>query len=332
MLSFVKDTSKISHENKLKEDWEIGHEGRKLKASESRKRYIALTKRNRGLELSQDEMEILSRPILRKSLVYQEEENNELKNIKENIDKRNNKLQKNSKINDNQASNLILNAKSVDVNNNNSNELKLDMLPFIKLNNNINTSHFRMSSIINSEKKMKKSNSSYIINYVNYFKNSRLIKYENVRENSILTKSKYNFYNEKINDEFEKSETSRKKDDYFVKSKEQYKHDGDQIQFKKFINRFGKLRISASNNMKNLMTKRSMINKSLIERIKFEKKIKDIITGAVNLEINEMSSFSNRAKQVLPENFKGLDELDMIIKRKKEGEKFSIKKSKEKEE
>ena len=332
MLSFVKDTSKISHENKIKEDWEIGHEGRKIKASKSRKKYIALTKRNRGLELSQDELEILSRPRSRKSLINQEEENNELKNIKENFDKRKIKLQKLSKINDNKASNLILNANSMDVNNNNSNENKLDMLPFIKLNNNINTSHFRMSSIINSEKKMKKSNSSYIINYVNYFKNSRLIKYENVRENSILTKSKYNFYNEKINDEFEKSETSRKKDDYFVKSKEHYKNDGDQINFKKFINRIGKLRISASNSMKNLMTKRSMINKSLIERIKFEKKIKDIITGAVNLEINEMSSFSNRAKQVLPENYKGLDELDMMIKRKKEGEKFVVKKSKEIEE
>ena len=332
MISFIKDTSKISHENKIKEDWEIGHEGRKLKASETRKKYIALTKRKRGIELSQDEMEILSRPIQRKSDIDEREENIELKNIKENIDKRNNKLQKIAKINDNKANNLILNAKSMDVNNNNSNELNLGMLPFIKLNNNINTSRFRMANIINSEKKMKKSKSSYIINYVNYFKNSRLIKYENVRESSILTKSKYQFYNEKINDEFEKSETSRKKDDYFVKSKDQYKNDGDQIKFKKFINRFGKLRISANNSMKNLMTKRSNINKSLIERIKFEKTIKDIITGAVNLEINEMSSISNRAKQVLPENFKGLDELDMIIKRKKEGEKFCIKKSNEKEE
>ena len=332
MLSFVKDTSKISHENKIKEDWEIGHEGRKLKASESRKKYIALTKRKCGLELSKEELEILSRPMPRKSLIAEEEENNKSNNLKENLDKRCNKLQKISKKNDNRTSNLVLNAKSLDSNNNNSNEQKLGMLPFIKLNNNINTSRLRMVNIINSEKKLKKSNSSYIINYVNYFKNSRLIKYENVRESSILTKSKYHFYSEKINDEFEKSETSRKKDDYFIKSKDQYKNDGDQIKFKKFINRFGKLRISATNSMKNLMTKRNMINKSLIERIQYEKKIKDIIAGAVNLEINEMSSISNRAKQVLPENFKGLDELDMIIKRKKEEEKFIVKKSNKKEE
>lgn len=331
MLSFVKDTSKISHENKTKEDWEIGHEGRKIKASESRKRYIALNKRKRGIELNQDEMEILSRPIQRKSFKDEEDENKELKNIKENIDKRSNKMLKISKINANKASKLILDANSLDINNKNSNEVNLDMLPFIKLNNNIHASRFKMVNIINSDKKMKKSNSSYIINYVNYFKNNRLIKYQNVRENSILTKSKYQFYNEKINEEFEKSETSRKKDDYFVKSKDQFKHDGDQIRFKNFINRFGKLRISASNSMKNLMIKRSMINKSLIERIKFEKKIKDIITGAVNLEVNEMSSISNRAKQVLPETFKGLDELDMIIKRKKDEEKFAIKKSNEKE-
>ena len=95
------------------------------------------------------------------------------------------------------------------------------------------------------------------------------------------------------------------------------------------MNKFENVRISASNSMKSLMTKRNMINKSLIERIKYEKKINDIISGAVNLEIDEMSLISDRAKQILPSGFKGLDELDLIIKTKREEEKCIKEKSKD---
>ena len=39
-ISFVKDLSKISHEDKIKTEWEINQPGRKLKASDSRKKFL----------------------------------------------------------------------------------------------------------------------------------------------------------------------------------------------------------------------------------------------------------------------------------------------------
>ena len=80
--------------------------------------------------------------------------------------------------------------------------------------------------------------------------------------------------------------------------------------------------------MKNLLSKRNILNQSLSEKIKYEKKVKDIISGAVNLEINELSFISNKAKEILPENFKGLDELDLIIRRKQEEEEKLLQKKK----
>ena len=149
-----------------------------------------------------------------------------------------------------------------------------------------------------------------------------------------MTKSKYNLMNEKINEDFEKSERIIKRDDYFVKSKEQYNNDIDQKNFNKFVNKFGKVRISASNSMKNLLNKRNILNQNLSERIKYEKKVKDIISGQLNLDLNEMSLISNRAKEILPDTFRGLDELDLIIKKKQveENEKSIKKKNPKKNE
>ena len=185
-----------------------------------------------------------------------------------------------------------------------------------------------MPNILKSEKKIENSNCSFILDYVNYIKKERIVKYEGKHENSIMTRSKYRFFNDKINDDFEKSAKLIKKDDYFVKSKEHYNNDIDQKKFNKFVNKFGKVRMSASSSMKNLLSKRNILNQSLSEKIKYEKKVKDIISGAVNLEINELSFISNKAKEILPENFKGLDELDLIIRRKQEEEEKLLQKKK----
>ena len=87
IISFVKDTSKINHENKIKNEWEIGHEGRKIKAIESRKKFLALTKKKLGFQLTKDETELLMKTKRRKSLNEQENEdikNNVKDNTKEN--------------------------------------------------------------------------------------------------------------------------------------------------------------------------------------------------------------------------------------------------------
>jgi hypothetical protein len=54
VISFVKDTSKLSHEEKIKNEWEINEPGRKLKASDSRKKYLIYNKKMRGADLSEE--------------------------------------------------------------------------------------------------------------------------------------------------------------------------------------------------------------------------------------------------------------------------------------
>ena len=322
MISFVKDNSKLEHENKIKEGWEENKEGRKLKASESRKKFLVLTKKLRGEELNKEESELLLKPRER-SILNDEEENEKgkIKNLKNNLSSKIkiNKSLKYQKINDKSLN------KKIEIE---GDELKENLLPIIRTRNILNLSHFKMPNIIKYEKKMEQPNSSFILNYVNYFKKDRIIKYEGVHENSILTKTKYKLINEKINEDYEKSERTIKKDDYFVKSKEHYNNDSDQNKFQKFVNKFGKVRISASNSMKNLLNKRNLLNQSLSEKIKYEKKVKDIISGNITLNVNEMSLISSRAKEILPESFKGLDELDLIIKKKKEEEEEKLIKKK----
>ena len=321
MLSFVKDNSKLEHENKIKEGWEENKEGRKLKASESRKKFLVLNKKLNGEELSKEELELLLKPRERNILNEDNKENGEnekakIKNLKSTLNNKIKSINKNiksQKISVNANVNK-LNKKSGII----SNELKEDLLPIIKTRNLLNLSHFKMNNIIKYEKKLKHSNSSYILNYINYFKKGRVKKYEGIHENSVLTKTKYKLFNEKINEDFEKSERIIKKNDFFAKSKEYYNNDSDQKKFKKFVNKFGTVRISASNSMKNLLDKRNILNQSLSERIKYEKKVKDIISGAITLDVNEMTMISNKAKEILPENFKGLDKLDLIIHKKKE--------------
>ena len=308
ILSFVKDNSKISHENKIKNEWEIAEVGRKLKALKSRKKFIILTKKLNGIELTKEESELLKEKNINEEEIKEKEKegSKNLKGINKSI--------KVPKISGNK--------------NKNEEELKNNSLPIIQARNILNLSHFKMPNILKSEKKIENSNCSFILDYVNYIKKERIVKYEGKHENSIMTKSKYRFFNEKINDDFEKSEKLIKKDDYFVKSKEHYNNDIDQKKFNKFVNKFGKVRMSASSSMKNLLSKRNILNQSLSEKIKYEKKVKDIISGAVNLEINELSFISNKAKEILPENFKGLDELDLIIRRKQEEEEKLLQKKK----
>ena len=178
-----------------------------------------------------------------------------------------------------------------------------------------------MPNIIKNNKKIHHSNSSFILNYINYLNKERIVKYQGIQENAVMTQSKYRFFNEKINDEFEKSEKMIKKDDYFVKSKDYYNNDEDQNKFNQFVKKFGKTRIMASNSMQNLLNKRNQLNQSLRERIKYEKMIKDIVSGTLNLGHEELTSISRKAKEVLPEDFKGLEELNSIINKKQEEDK-----------
>ena len=151
ILSFVKDNSKIDHENKIKEEWEINQEGRRLKASESRKKFLILAKKLNGKELNKEESEILLKPRERNMSIDDDESFNKsgLKNLKGSLGnkiKLNNKNQKNKENNNNMTKNSL--SKKTD-------ELNNDLLPIIKNRNILNLSHFKMTNILKNEKKLK---------------------------------------------------------------------------------------------------------------------------------------------------------------------------------
>lgn len=314
MLSFVKDTSKIQHENKIKEAWETAQVGRKSLANESRQKFIVLTKKMKGIKLTEEEFNLLLKERTRNALSEGEKEK----------EKDNTKISK-------QVINKNSNQKSIAEKNNDlskKDDVQSEiLLPIIEFRKIINASHFEMCKIINSDRKIKKSNSTFVKKYNNCFNRNRTIRHEGGKQNSVLSDTKYRLKNEKINEDYEKSEKMIKKSDYFAKSRENYKSDADQMKFKRFVNKFEKTRFKASNSMIDLMKKRQLLNQSLTERIKFEKKIKDILSGVINLEIDEMSSISYRAKEIMPKNHKVLDELDLMIKRKQNEEETSLNKN-----
>ena len=120
------------------------------------------------------------------------------------------------------------------------------------------------------------------------------------------------------------------------------KDDADDIddkKFNKFLNKFGSVRIRASDSMKNLMLKRNYLNKDIVDKITIEKKLKDIFELFNNrlnnnnqsekdkvvknektneLDINEMINVLEKAKEILPSSDKRLEELANMIDIRKE--------------
>ena len=156
-------------------------------------------------------------------------------------------------------------------------------------------------------------------------------------------------YNQKILNDFEQSQSVIKKENYFVKSQSD-KNDADDNNFNIFLNKFGRVRLKASDSMKNLMVKRNVLNKGIIDKINIEKKINEIfdffksrdnslITNEKNeknekknknknakndtankndIDINEMTNVYEKAKELLNKDDKRLDELAHLIEMKKE--------------
>ena len=171
---------------------------------------------------------------------------------------------------------------------------------------------------------------------MNYINQKRVIHFEGLQKNiSVLNKEFLDKYNQKILDDFDQSEKIIKQDNYFVKSKDD-NDDIDDKKFNKFLNKFGSVRIKASDSMKNLMVKRNYLNKDIIDKISIEKKIKDIFELFNNraninnnekgvkidknneLDINEMNNVLEKAKEILPSSDKRLEELANMIEIRKE--------------
>ncbi len=58
-IAFIKDTSKEDHEKQMKDDWESKDEGRALRASKSRKRFIISEKISRKMPIDEEEKKII---------------------------------------------------------------------------------------------------------------------------------------------------------------------------------------------------------------------------------------------------------------------------------
>ena len=332
IISFVKDNSKISHEDKIKNEWELNQPGRKLKASDSRKKYLIYGKKMNGAELSEEEKQILEKERKRSNEIEKEEANEDPKNKKHKKGRNkgkentgNNNKNNNNNSNQNQTNNEITNIMYT----------KINKLPIIHSRYLLDTNQFKMNKILKGNKKIDNYHSLYISNYMNYINQKRVIHFEGIQKNiSILSKEFLEKYNQKIIDDFEQSEKIIKQDNYFVKSKDDT-DDIDDKKFNKFLNKFGSVRIKASDSMKNLMVKRNYLNKDITDKIFIEKKMKEIFelfnnrTNVSNnekapkvdkneLDVNEITKVYEKAKEILPSTDKRLEELSNIIDIRKE--------------
>ena len=329
IISFVKDTSKISHEEKIKNEWELNQPGRKLKASDSRKKYLIYGKKMQGGNLSEEEKQILEKERKRSTEMDKEEIVEDPKN------KKHKKSRNKGKENEGKNKN---NQKEQSNENNTIMYTKINKLPIIHSRYLLNTNQFKMNRILKGNKKIDNCHSLYISNYMNYINQKRVIHYEGIKKNvSILDKESLDKYNQKILDDFDQSERIIKQDNYFVKSKDDT-DDVDDKKFNKFLNKFGSVRIKASDSMKNLMVKRNYLNKDITDKISIEKKIKeifDLFNNRVVLtsnekekgpkveknnepDVNEMINVLEKAKEILPSSDKRLEELANMIDIRKE--------------
>jgi len=289
-----------------------------LKASDSRKKYLLFGKQIRGADLTEEEKQILNKERKRSTDIEPEETAVEAKkNAKHSKQSRN---KANSSIKDNNNKN---NHQSQTTNEtSNIMYTKINKLPIIHSRYLLDTNQFKMNRILKENKKIENCHSIYISNYMNYIN-------QNI---SVLNKDEIEKFNKKILNDFDQSEKIIKQDNYFVKSKDD-NDDIDDKKFNRFLNKFGSVRIKASDSMKNLMVKRNYLNKDIVDRISIERKLKEIfdmyksssnaskdasMTTKVDMDINDMMNTLEKAKEILPSSDSRLEELASIIEMKKE--------------
>ena len=341
IISFVKDLSKINHEDKIKNEWEINQPGRKMIASDSRKKFLVYKKNKKGEKLSEEEKDILIKERPRQSELEKEIEEKEKEDDK---NKKNNKKSRNA--NPTKKENAK-NANQIQSMNNDTQGImytKINKLPIIHSRYLLETEHFKMNHILKDKKKVDNYHSLFISNYINYIKQKRVIHYEGLQKNiSVINDEFLEKYNQKILSDYEQSEKTIKKENYFVKSKND-KNDADDNKFNIFLNKFGNIRLKASDSMKNLIVRRNVLNKGIIGKINIEKKINEILeyfksrenslvtneknekgkniktdlSNKSDMDINEMINVLEKAKELLDKNDKRLEELERLIEIRKE--------------
>ena len=292
----------------------------------------------KGVKLTEEEKEILNKERSRTNEMEKEEiteEKNDKNRTKQKIDKKSRNKKENTK-------NALNNTNHL------SNEpgtilyTKINKLPIIHSRYLLDSEQFKMNRILKDNKKIDNYHSLFISNYMNYINQKRVIHYEGLQKNiSVINQEFLEKYNQKILSDFEQSEKIIKKEDYFVKNNND-KNDVDDKRFNKFLNKFGNVRLRACDSMKNLMVKRNIVNKGIIDKIAIEKKMNEIFdyfrsrenslnTNEKNekgksdkkadkneIDIKDMISIFEKAKELLPSDDKRLEELNNLIETRKE--------------
>jgi hypothetical protein len=151
IISFVKDTSKISHEEKLKNEWEINQPGRKLKASDSRKKYLLFGKQMRGIDLTEEEKQFLNKERKRSTDIEPEETAVETKkntkHTKQSRNKANSSIKDNNNKNNHQSQTTIEKSNIM--------YTKINKLPIIHSRYLLDTNQFKMNRILKENKNIE---------------------------------------------------------------------------------------------------------------------------------------------------------------------------------
>ena len=302
LICFIKNNSKINHENKLKLKWEEDEKGRKIKASNSRKSFLISQKKNKGEELSIEEENILNNV---KRRHYSNDEK-ELQNLDKKVNMtgiKNTKLIK-------KVSKLISKTKIIDKKNNE--DSSYSFLSTIAINNNFNNKKvFSMKNILLKKRDYVNENpkNTLIRNYLDSLQNKKpyLINKNDILP-EIMNKEKFKQKKEIILSSFEESEKDYKNNLFYKIIDDEERNN----LYKKFNFSCMKNKMKKNKSCEDLMAQRTKINSIFLDKIEYHNKIKKILNDKKS-DVNHKISLFDEAKDKLNNDDNFLNDLFLNI-------------------
>jgi hypothetical protein len=267
-IALMKDTSKEERESSLKESWEIKNAGRAEKAKLSRKKFLLISKKNRGEQLTPEE-ETLLNEIRNKVYLTQLEQEKKNKGAKEDAKKLENK-----EINRDGKSAGSKNSKD---------KAKINPL---NDQNMVSKSQFLKQSFYNRANKTRllpkpeHHSALYLKNFLSYAYRDRVIQSENKINKFCLDEQKVNKIKFNIDNRLQDFNVNKKKESLnFDERKKKMIEETKNIN-EKNINK----RRNFSGKLNELLNSRISIIDLIDNLIDHEKKLKDVINGEYDLD------------------------------------------------
>ena len=320
LICFIKNNSKINHENKLKLNWEEEQNGRALKANHSRKYFLISLKKNKGEELSTEEENILNNEKRRHYSIDEKDLQNldkkvnmtgiKNKKVLKKVSKLMNKIKKNEKNNNEESSYSFLSTLAI---NNNFNKKKVFSMKNILLKKNDDIYENPKNNLIRHYLDSLQNKKPYLIN------KSGILP-------EIMNKEKFEQKKEMILSSFEESEQNNKNNIICKKIDDEERNN----LYKKFNFSCMKSRMKKNKSCEDLMGQRARINSIFLDKIQYHKKIKNILNDNKS-NINHKISLFEEAKDKLNNDDNYLMDLFLNISSIKENmliEEISNKKKK----